>query len=175
MENNRLAFIASKVMTEEGALRAINTWKLKGDKIVFTNGCFDILHVGHTTYLANAATVGNRLIVGINTDDSVKSQNKGDNRPVNNEEARAMVLASLGFVDAVVFFNSDTPIELIKLLNPDVLVKGADYDENERNTNSKKYIVGSDYILGQGGSVKTISFVEGYSTTSLISKITAAE
>jgi rfaE bifunctional protein nucleotidyltransferase chain/domain len=112
----------------EDAKRLTALWHLKGDKVVFTNGCFDILHKGHVTYLAKAAELGNRMIVAINTDKSVQQQGKGDDRPINAEDARAIVLAGLGFVDLVVFFEEQTPQKAIEIIVPDVLVKGADYD-----------------------------------------------
>jgi rfaE bifunctional protein nucleotidyltransferase chain/domain len=144
---------------------------LKEDKIVFTNGCFDILHKGHVSYLAEAASLGNRLVVALNTDASVKRQGKGDDRPVNNEDARSIVMSALGFVDMVVFFDKDTPIDLIEKLRPDILVKGADYDPEETDKTSKSYIVGSDIVIANGGEVKAIPLIEGYSTTAIISKL----
>ncbi len=145
-------------------------WRLKGDQVVFTNGCFDILHKGHVTYLAKAAEEGSRLIIGINTDQSVREQGKGPERPINDQDARALVLASLGFVDAVVFFNDQTPLDLIKSIQPDILVKGADYDADEMDPKSPKYIVGSDVVKKYGGKVKAIQLVEGFSTTSILKK-----
>lgn len=145
-------------------------WRMKGDKIVFTNGCFDILHKGHVTYLAKAAQEGTRLVIGLNTDTSVREQGKGEDRPINDQDARALVIAALGFVDLVLFFEEQTPINLIKELLPDVLVKGADYDPNETDPNSKKYIVGSDLIKANGGKVIAIPLVDGYSTTSILAK-----
>lgn len=146
-------------------------WRMKGDKIVFTNGCFDILHKGHVTYLAKAAEEGTRLVIGLNTDSSVRAQGKGDNRPINDQDARALVIASLGFVDLVIYFDEQTPIALIKELLPEVLVKGADYDPNETDPNSKKYIVGSDIIKSNRGKVIAIPLEDGYSTTSILSKV----
>lgn len=134
----------------------------QGMKVVFTNGCFDILHRGHIEYLSKAADMGDVLVVGLNTDASVRRL-KGEGRPVNNEEARALVLASLSFVDAVVLFDEDTPYELIKAVHPDVLVKGADYKVEE--------IVGYDIVTSYGGKVETVPLVEGYSTTKLLSFI----
>ncbi len=166
----RLEFVKSKIITADDATRRVAMYHLKNEKVVFTNGCFDILHLGHITYLAEAAALGNRLIVGINDDDSVRGLNKAPNRPINNEEARMNVIAALGFVDAVVLFKENTPFELIQQLLPDVLVKGGDYDANEENSNSKKYIVGSDLIRKNGGEVVTINLVEGYSTTNIINK-----
>ncbi len=171
MKGTRLGHIENKIVDHDAALKIIATWKLKNDKIVFTNGCFDILHKGHVSYLAEAASLGNRLIVALNTDASVKRQGKGDDRPVNNEDARSIVMASLGVVDLVVFFDSDTPIDLIEKLSPDVLVKGADYDPKETDTEAKTYIVGSDIVLSNGGEVEAIPLIEGYSTTSIISKL----
>lgn len=168
---SRIDYINSKIVLPETASRIIETWKLKNEEIVFTNGCFDILHKGHVTYLAKAADLGNRLVVALNTDASVKAQNKSPERPINNEDARLHVLASLGFIDLVVLFDEKTPENLIKQLKPTILVKGADYDENETDSTSKKYIVGSDFIKSIGGIVKTIDLEEGYSTTKIISKI----
>ncbi|NRA10697.1 MAG: D-glycero-beta-D-manno-heptose 1-phosphate adenylyltransferase [Crocinitomicaceae bacterium] len=160
-------------MDHESAVRRIENWRLKNSKIVFTNGCFDILHKGHVSYLAEAASLGNKLVVALNSDASVKRQGKGDDRPINNEDARSIVMSALGFVDMVVFFDKDTPIELIELLRPDILVKGADYDPEETDKNAKSYIVGSDVILNNGGKVKAITLIEGYSTTSIINKLKA--
>lgn len=167
---SRLASMESKIVSLEDAKRRVNMWHLKNDKVVFTNGCFDILHKGHVTYLAKSAELGDRLIVAINTDASVREQGKGENRPINPEDARATVLAALGFVDMVVFFNENTPLNLIEFLQPDVLVKGADYDPNETDSSSKKYIVGSDIVKKNGGEVIAIQLVDGYSTTSIIEK-----
>jgi rfaE bifunctional protein nucleotidyltransferase chain/domain len=167
---SRLSSLESKIVSLEDAKRRVNMWHLKNDKVVFTNGCFDILHKGHVTYLAKSAELGDRLIVAINTDASVRELGKGDNRPINSEEARATVLAALGFVDMVVFFDDNTPLSLIEFLQPDILVKGADYDPQETNPDSKKYIVGSDFIKKNGGEVVAIQLVEGYSTTSIIEK-----
>jgi rfaE bifunctional protein nucleotidyltransferase chain/domain len=166
----RLDFVKSKIVSAEQAARLVAMYHLKNEKIVFTNGCFDILHLGHITYLAEAASLGNRLIVGINSDRSVKALNKAPNRPINNELARIQIIAALGFVDLVVIFDDETPLELIRALEPDVLVKGGDYDANELNSSSKKYIVGSDIVRNNGGSVFTINLVDGYSTTAIIEK-----
>lgn len=167
----RIQYIQNKLATTTEAVQRIAKWKLKNDKIVFTNGCFDILHIGHVTYLSKAADLGNKLVVAINTDASVKRLGKGDDRPVNPEEARAFVLSALGFIDMVVLFDNDTPLELIQALKPDVLVKGADYDPNETDSSSKKYIVGSDIVRSYGGSVEAISLVDGFSTTGIIQKL----
>ncbi len=167
----RIQYIQNKLATTTEAVQRIAKWKLKNDKVVFTNGCFDILHKGHVTYLSKAADLGNKLVVAINTDASVKRLGKGDDRPVNPEEARAFVLSALGFIDMVILFDNDTPLELIQELKPDVLVKGADYDPNETDSSSKKYIVGSDVVRSYGGSVEAISLVDGFSTTGIIQKL----
>jgi D-beta-D-heptose 7-phosphate kinase/D-beta-D-heptose 1-phosphate adenosyltransferase len=131
-------------------------------KLVFTNGCFDILHAGHVAYLHDAKAEGDVLIVGLNSDESVRRL-KGETRPVNQENARAFVLAGLAAVDFVVIFEQDTPLELITLLQPDVLVKGGDWCLND--------IVGSDIVLSKGGVVKSLQFRDGFSTTETISQI----
>jgi D-glycero-beta-D-manno-heptose 1-phosphate adenylyltransferase len=146
--------------------RKLAFWKFKGQSVVFTNGCFDILHLGHVDYLSRAADQGRIFIAGINTDDSVKKI-KGKNRPVNNEEARSMLLASLFFIDAVVLFEEETPLDLIKIVSPDILVKGSDYKPED--------IVGNDFVKSNGGKTVTIDFLDGYSTTSVIEKIKSIE
>ena len=163
--------LKNKIHTRESIKHLLGRQHFFKRKIVFTNGCFDILHKGHVTYLAKAAELGKRLIIAINTDKSVKQQGKGDDRPINSEEARAIVLAALGFVDLVVFFDDQTPQRLIEFLVPDVLVKGADYDPNETDSHSKKYIVGSEIVLKNGGEVVAIELVEGFSTTSILNKL----
>ena len=167
---DRLDYITEKIVTVEEAKRRMSMWHMKNDVVCFTNGCFDILHLGHITYLAKAASLGKRLIVAVNSDNSVRLLNKAPNRPINNEQARMMVVAALGCVDLVVVFNEKTPLELINELLPDVLIKGADYDVDETDKNHPKYIIGSDVIKENGGKVETISFVEGYSTTAILSK-----
>jgi rfaE bifunctional protein nucleotidyltransferase chain/domain len=137
-------------------------WQKEGKKVVFTNGVFDLLHIGHITYLAKAAELGDKLIIGLNSDTSVKHI-KGENRPINDQNNRAALLASLFFVDAVVVFEEDTPLNLITELRPDILVKGADY--------AVENIVGAKEVIANGGKVKTIDFVEGYSSTRIIEKI----
>ncbi len=168
---SRINYIENKIVDSFAVKQKMSIWKLKGDKVVFTNGCFDILHKGHVTYLAQAADLGQRLIVALNTDASVKRQGKGENRPINNNDARALVLASLGFIDAIVFFDDETPLSIIQELKPDILVKGADYDPDEIDQESKRYIVGSDFVKKNGGEVKAIALVEGFSTSSLIKKM----
>ena len=155
-----LQLIKNKIILKWETLNShLSILTSQGSKVVFTNGCFDILHRGHVEYLAKAADMGDVLVVGLNTDASVKRL-KGEGRPINNEEARALVLASLSFVDAVVLFGEDTPYELIKAIRPDVLVKGADYKPEE--------IVGFDIVSSYGGTVATVPMVEGYSTTEIL-------
>lgn len=165
--------IRNKITSLDEMSNRIQDWKKSGEKVVFTNGCFDILHEGHVTYLAKSADFGTKLIIAINTDASVKRQGKGEERPINPESSRALILASLGFVDGVVFFDDDTPVSVIEFLKPDVLVKGADYNAAETDPSSKKYIVGRETILANGGEVKTVSLVEGFSTTSIVKKLKA--
>lgn len=154
--------LQSKITDLTSLQSQIAIWKQAGQKVVFTNGVFDLLHIGHLTYMAKAAELGNKLIIGLNSDASVKRL-KGESRPVNNQNSRAMLLAALFFVDAVVLFEEDTPLNLISALLPDVLVKGADYQiEN---------IAGAKEVLANGGEVKTITFVDGYSSTAIINKI----
>lgn len=140
----------------------LKKWRSEHQKIVFTNGCFDILHVGHVLYLQDAKSQGDKLIVGINSDDSV-TRLKGINRPIKDLFDRSHVLAALESVDMVIKFDEDTPYELIKNIIPNVLVKGGDY--------SIENIVGSDIVFDTGGQVKTIPFIEGYSTTKIEGKI----
>jgi rfaE bifunctional protein nucleotidyltransferase chain/domain len=166
-----LDLLKAKIFTKETLLKPLIVWRFKGDKIVFTNGCFDILHRGHIDYLAKASDLGGQFIVGINSDASVRRQGKGSSRPLQDEMTRAMILASLHFVNGVIIFDEDTPEELIKFVNPEILVKGADYDVNEKDKLSKKYIVGSDHVKANGGDVRTIEFLEGFSTTAIEMKI----
>ncbi|WNJ16273.1 D-glycero-beta-D-manno-heptose 1-phosphate adenylyltransferase [Pontibacter sp. G13] len=140
----------------------IHAWRVTGESIVFTNGCFDLLHLGHIDYLEKARQLGNRLVVGLNADLSVRRL-KGEARPVNGQTSRARMLAALGFVDAVTVFYEDTPYNLIQHVEPDVLVKGADYEVHE--------IVGHDIVQARGGFVHRIKFLEGYSTSNLIEKL----
>lgn len=168
--SKRLANLNHKILSWDDALRLRNVWALKGEKVAFTNGCFDILHLGHVSYLAQAADSAQHLIVAINTDASVRALEKAPNRPINPEIARAMVLSALSFVDAVVFFEQHTPLEIIETLKPDVLLKGADYNANQTDTSAKDYIVGADLVKSYGGKVQTIPFVDGYSTTGILAK-----
>jgi len=155
----RLKIIQSKIYTWDHIQRQLSIWRFKDKKIVFSNGCFDVLHLGHIEYLSKARDMGDILIIGLNSDDSVR-RIKGAHRPVNNEEARAITLGALSFVDGVVLFSEDTPYELIKLVQPDILVKGKDYDNKE--------IVGRDVVKARGGLVVTIELTKGYSTTHTI-------
>lgn len=152
----------SKIYQWEPAQIQINTWKANQEKIVFTNGCFDLIHFGHLQYLEEAKQLGDRLIVGLNSDHSV-ARLKGKHRPIKDQKTREALLACLYFVDMVIVFEQDTPDELIQLVVPDVLVKGGDYQINE--------IVGAPLVLKNGGEVKTISFVPGYSTSAYETKI----
>lgn len=149
----------------------IREWKKAGEKIVFTNGVFDLLHVGHITYLKQAATLGTKLIVGVNSDDSVRRLNKGPERPINPEWARKEVLEALKCVDSAIVFNEDTPLELIIQIEPDYIVKGGDYDASELDVNSKKYIVGSNECHSWGGKVVSIPLVDGFSTTGIVNSL----
>lgn len=152
----------SKILTREQAIQQADQWRTEGQQIVFTNGCFDIIHLGHIDYLEKARNLGDRMILGLNTDASV-SCIKGPLRPVVNEYARARLMAALEFVDAVVLFSEPTPLELIEDVQPDVLVKGDDYTVDT--------IVGADFVLSRGGRVETVALVPGYSTTKLIDRI----
>jgi rfaE bifunctional protein nucleotidyltransferase chain/domain len=155
---------SEKIYTDLSKLqKKVEIWKFNNQDVVFTNGCFDILHLGHVDYLEKAAALGKKLVIGVNTDASVKTLDKGKERPINDEYARMRVLAALGFVDAVILFSEPTPLELITALKPSILVKGDDY--------SVDTIVGADVVLKNGGEVKTIELVEGYSTTKVINKI----
>lgn len=144
------------------ALTLIQQWKKEGFKIVFTNGCFDLIHIGHVLYLEDAKSLGDKLIVGLNSDASV-SRLKGAHRPIKNEYNRSHILAALASVDAVIVFENDDPLTLIKDISPDILVKGGDWRPDQ--------IVGSDFILSNGGEVRSLRFVEGYSTTKMEEKI----
>jgi len=154
--------IASKVQDWKTATETVKSWQKKGEILVFTNGCFDILHYGHLHYLAAAADLGDRLVIGLNSALSVKRL-KGEHRPINDDLTRQFTLASLEFVDLVVEFDEDTPFDLIKRLSPNVLVKGGDYEIHQ--------IVGADIVMENGGKVETLSFVKGYSTTNIEDKI----
>lgn len=163
--------ITRKIYSLDELTKVISRWRLKSERVVFTNGVFDILHSGHVDYLARAAKLGNRLVIGLNSDASVKRLGKGDDRPINHEIARAQVISALSSVDAVVIFNEDTPFHLIQSIKPDVLVKGGDYDPQETDSTSSKYMVGSDLVRANNGVVEAIPFLEGYSSTTIINKI----
>ena len=152
---------SDKILTKEQLSALLPLWKKEG-KVVFTNGCFDILHLGHVDYLEKARNLGQKMIVGLNTDASVQRL-KGPARPICDENSRSRVMASLEFVDAVILFDEETPFELIDYLKPDILVKGNDY--------TIQTIVGADVVLKNGGSVETVPLVNGYSTTNVINKI----
>lgn len=153
---------STKILSLDDAQKQVAEWKNQGNEVVFTNGCFDILHLGHVDYLEKASKLGQKMVVALNTDKSV-SQLKGPERPINNEYARARIIASLGFVDAVILFGEETPLSAIEALVPDILVKGNDYTLDK--------IVGADFVLEHGGKVETIPLVEGYSTTNIVSKL----
>ena len=151
-----------KILSQEAMVRRIRAWRVWGESIVFTNGCFDLLHLGHVDYLEKAGRLGDRLVVGLNADTSV-GRLKGADRPLLDENSRARILAALEFVDGVVVFAEDTPQVLIEALEPDVLVKGMDYAASD--------IVGGSFVEGRGGKIERIELVEGHSTTALIEKI----
>jgi len=155
--------LSSELISQQEISRFVNAKRFTGKRIVFTNGCFDILHAGHVDYLTQARDLGDVLVLGLNTDESVKRLNKGPERPINDQDARAKVLAGLGCVDAIVLFNEDTPYELINLVQPDVLVKGDDY--------KPEAIVGYDIVTARGGKVVTIPFLQGFSTTNIVNKL----
>ena len=152
----------SKIKTQAALAQVIAKLHKQKKRVVFTNGCFDILHVGHVDYLSKARRLGDLLVIGLNSDSSVKKI-KGKDRPINKESDRAKVLSSLYFVDYITIFSEPTPENLIKKVRPDILVKGGDWKVND--------IVGSSFVRSCGGKVKTIPFVKGYSTTSVIERI----
>ena len=162
MRNDIEKTLLNKICDLAAMKTRIAGWKKEGKKVVFTNGVFDLLHIGHISYLAKASELGDKLIIGLNSDSSVK-RIKGDDRPVNDQSSRAALLAALFFVDGIILFEEDTPLNLITALMPDILVKGADY--------AIENIVGAEEVIANGGEVKTIDFVEGYSSTSIINKI----
>lgn len=151
----------TRVLNPATLEQTVQSYRSQNKKIVFTNGCFDLLHIGHVTYLEEAKKLGDVLIVGINTDDSVKKL-KGPTRPIQNENDRCEILAALKSVDHTVLFGEETPLDLIKNIKPDVLVKGGDWKIEQ--------IVGSDFVMSYGGMVKSLNFVNGKSTTSIIEK-----
>ena len=162
MEESFLDVSAHRIITLEQAVRLNMQWDELGQTTVFTNGCFDLIHKGHLHYLSEAADLADRLIIGLNSDKSVRML-KGKDRPVKDQETRALLLASIRWIDAVILFDDETPIKLISELRPDVLVKGGDWEIKD--------IVGSDLVLEDGGKVLSLDFLEGYSSTSYINKI----
>ena len=153
---------ADKIYTWETLQQQLQKWREQDLKIVFTNGCFDLVHLGHVDYLEKARNLGDKLVLGLNTDASIKGL-KGEERPLQDEMSRARIMASFLFVDAVVLFSEPTPYNLINLVQPDILVKGDDY--------SPENIVGADIVKAKGGEIKTIPFVKGYSTSNIVAKI----
>ncbi|MEM7371582.1 MAG: D-glycero-beta-D-manno-heptose 1-phosphate adenylyltransferase [Bacteroidota bacterium] len=156
---------ANKILLLPDLLRRIASWRVKGEQVVFTNGCFDLIHLGHVDYLEKARALGDRLIIGLNSDRSVRLL-KGERRPLLDEQARARVLAAMEFVDGLVLFEEETPYDLIRQILPNVLVKGADYAIEE--------IAGHDIVLAAGGKVERIELVQGYSTSNLLQRIRQA-
>ncbi|MBN2237457.1 MAG: D-glycero-beta-D-manno-heptose 1-phosphate adenylyltransferase [Bacteroidales bacterium] len=159
---NNLDQIQEKIFNHPSLKEQLNRWAEQQKKIVFTNGCFDLLHRGHIDYLSKAADLADVLLIGVNTDASVQRL-KGKNRPLQDEQSRLILLASLSFVGAVILFDEDTPYDLIQLVQPDILVKGADYKAED--------IVGYDIVMAKGGQVITLPFLPGYSTTAIETKI----
>ncbi len=159
---NKLAKIQSKIQNQDSLMVLLSQWEKENKKIVFTNGCFDILHRGHIEYLSKAADLGDVLFIGVNTDASV-SKLKGESRPLQDEYSRLMILGALEFVDALILFDEETPLELIRKVQPHILVKGADYKPED--------IVGYDIVKAKGGEIKTIDFLLGYSTSAIEQKI----
>lgn len=160
---NKLDILNQKIFSNPEEIKhLVNIWRFNDQKIVFTNGCFDLLHLGHIDYLAKAADLGNKLIVGLNSDAST-SGIKGPSRPITDQLSRSSILAALYFVDAVILFEESTPFNLIKVIKPDILVKGADYTIEQ--------IIGADLIIANGGKVQTIEYLPGYSTSAIENKI----
>ncbi len=158
--NNR-DIIRSKILPDKDVESMLALWKSEDQQVIFTNGCFDIMHMGHVDYLSRAADLGGVLVVGLNSDKSVRSI-KGPGRPLQDEASRSFLLASLFFVNAVILFDQDTPVELLNRIKPGILVKGNDYKPEE--------VVGADIVTSHGGRIMTLDIVKGYSTTSIINK-----
>ncbi|HUM47193.1 MAG TPA: D-glycero-beta-D-manno-heptose 1-phosphate adenylyltransferase [Chitinophagales bacterium] len=158
---NYLPIIEQKIMTVPELKRMIAVWRLKSKKVVFTNGCFDLIHAGHIHLLTTARSFGDVLIAALNTDASVSKLKPG--RPLQDEQSRALIMASFDFIDAVILFDEETPYELIKALQPDVLVKGGDYTPDT--------VVGKDIVESNGGKVELVKYMEGFSTSNIISRI----
>ena len=159
---SHLKNINSKIYSLDTLTTQVDKWKATGNKVVFTNGCFDIIHRGHIEVLARTANLGEKLIIGLNSDQSIQKL-KGEDRPIIDEQSRAILLAALSFVDAIVLFSEDTPLKLISTLLPDVLAKGGDYEIET--------IVGHDIVQKNGGKVKLVPFLDGFSSTTIIDKI----
>jgi len=159
---SHLKTLNSKVYNLDALTNQVEQWKMAGKKVVFTNGCFDIIHRGHIEVLARTADLGDKLVIGLNSDQSIQKL-KGKDRPVIDEQSRAILLAALSFVDAIVLFSEDTPLELISALLPDVLAKGGDYEIET--------IVGHEIVQKNSGKVKLVPFVDGFSSTNIIDKI----
>lgn len=154
--------VKNKIFNKSNLLEKLEIWREANKKIVFTNGCFDLIHLGHIEVLARSADLGDILIIGVNTDSSIKEL-KGNNRPIIEENSRAQQLASLEFVDAVILFNEQTPLELIKVVKPNVITKGGDYNSEQ--------VVGNEIAVKNEGEVIIIPLTQGYSTTSILDKI----
>ncbi len=158
--------VSAKIHSLQSLEKLLNHWRKAGKTIVFTNGCFDLLHLGHADYLSKAASLGDVMVVGVNTDASV-SRIKGPDRPITDEKSRSFLMASFEFVDAVVLFDEPTPYSLIRAVQPNILVKGKDYKAEE--------VVGYDIVTANGGRVETIDLMEGYSSSAIIQKIIRTE
>ena len=154
--------IKAKIQSSEVAAKTVKQWQAEQKKVVFTNGCFDLLHYGHIHYLAAARNLGDALVIGVNSAASIRRL-KGPSRPIHDDNSRYHLLAAMSFVDLVVEFDNDTPLELITMLLPDVLVKGGDW--------TVENIVGADLVIANGGMVKSLPFIKGYSTTAIEQKI----
>lgn len=160
---NSMLAITGKILDGPSLRSKLAAWQHTNKTIVFTNGVFDLLHLGHVDYLSKAKDSGDILVVGVNSDESAKRLGKGNNRPITDERSRSVIIAALEFVDAVILFDEDTPLELIKIVRPDVLVKGSDYKPED--------IVGYDVVMAKEGAIKTIDFLPGYSTTAIEQRI----
>ena len=159
---SHLKSLNCKIYNLDNLTPLVETWRIDGNKVVFTNGCFDVIHRGHIELLARTADLGDKLIIGLNSDKSIQKI-KGKDRPIIDEQSRAILLAALSFVDAIVLFSEDTPLKLISSLLPDVLAKGGDY--------KIKNIVGNEIVQRNGGKIKLVSFLDGFSSTTIIDKI----
>ena len=162
---NQISHLRSKILSFSTLGNQLKKWRKANEKIVFTNGCFDLLHLGHVDYLAKARDLGSRLVVGLNSDASIRRL-KGSSRPIKDEQSRVALLAGMAYIDAVVLFDEVSPIKLISIIKPDFLVKGGDYEV--------KNIVGHEIVLSNNGKVCTIDFVDGYSSSALIEKVKAS-